>query len=355
VSTSPEDDLLSAYTFDLPAGRIAQSPSASRASSRLLVARRAGGDPDHRTFSDLPQILSPGDLLVLNDVRVRPARLHARKPTGGRVELLVLQPGTDGIRRALVRGSAGIRPGTPLRLTSRATDLEGPAVIVGEADGAARLVTLKEGATWRTLLDEWGEMPLPPYIERALAPSPADRDRYQTVYAEAGEAVAAPTAGLHFTKLLLQELADSGIEHARVTLEVGAGTFQPVRTPRLSDHLMHEESYTVPAATAAAVERTESAGGRVVAVGTTSCRSLESWHRLGRPSDGATRRTRLFLRPGDPPRMEMSLLTNFHLPGSTLLALVAALLGRRRTLDLYGTAIGAGYRFYSYGDASLLL
>ncbi len=204
------------------------------------------------------------------------------------------------------------------------------------------------------LAEAWGEMPLPPYIERA-APDPTDRQRYQTVYARHDGSAAAPTAGLHFTDELLGRLADRGVQRAAVTLHVGLGTFQPMREARLAAHDMHEETYCVSPETAAAVAACEARGGRVICVGTTSLRALESWQRAGRPDDGMWRATRLFLHPGDGPRLRCALMTNFHLPGSTLLVLVASILGRERTLTLYRRAIDSGYRFYSYGDALLLL
>ncbi len=348
------DDLVSSYTYDLPPDRVAQHPTTERDGSRLMVVRRHGDVTDRR-FRDLPELLAPGDLLVVNDVRVRPARLFARKPTGGRVELLLLHPTGPGERFAMVRGSARIAPGTVLRVVSRGREDGGPEIVVGDVDGAGRRVrTADPDGDLASISDAWGEMPLPPYIQRG-APVAADRERYQTVYAERGEAAAAPTAGLHFTPELLASLEARGVGVARVTLDVGAGTFRPVRSETLSAHRMHEERYVVPPETAAAVAATEARGGRVVAVGTTSCRSLESWHRGGRPTDGIPRVTRLFLRPGHPPTLPMSLITNFHLPESTLIALVASFLGRERTLALYRRALDAGYRFYSYGDASILL
>jgi len=350
----PIDDLVSSYAYDLPADRVAQHPAAARDASRLMVVPR-DGDPRDRTFSDLPDLLEPGDLLVVNDVRVQPARLFARKATGGRVEMLVLHPTPDGDRFALVRGSAKIAPGTSLTVISRGREARGPSIVVGAVDGPGRRVASADpDVDLDAVLGGWGEMPLPPYIDRP-APEDDDRTRYQTVYAERGAAAAAPTAGLHFTPELLARLAARGVAHARVTLDVGAGTFRPVRTNTLSAHEMHEERYVVPPETAAAVARAEARGGRIVAVGTTSCRSLESWHREGRPSDGIPRATRLFLRPGHPPTLPMCLITNFHLPESTLIALVSSFLGRERTLALYARALDAGYRFYSYGDASLIL
>jgi len=349
------DDRLDAYDFDLPPGSIAQRPLPGRSESRMLVVERGGGTARHRHIRDLPSLLQPGDLLVANDTRVRPARLFAQRATGGRAELLALEPLEDGSWACMVRPSARIKPGSVLTLRARGRDELGPRIIVGErgADGT-RFV---RGATapLASLLDDWGELPLPPYIAREAGLEVEDAERYQTVFARVPGAVAAPTAGLHFDAPLREALALRGVREATVTLHVGAGTFAPVRTDDLSEHPMHREAYEVPVATARAVVETLDRGGRVVAVGTTSLRSLESWHRAGRPLDGALRSTDLFLRPGHPAELDVSLLTNFHLPRSTLLMLVASMLGRERTLSIYADAAARGYRFYSYGDCSLLL
>jgi len=346
---APEDALLSSYRFELDPGRIAQHPPQRRGDSRLLVVNRATGEVHHGSFDGLDDFLAPGDLLVLNDSRVLPARLWARKPTGGRVEILLLDSLGRTAWSALVRPSARVRPGTEVTVFRRGEDWRGPKLLIGEAEGeGTRRV---EGVTG-DLLDCWGEMPLPPYIDRSDGPELDDRSRYQTVYARCDGSVAAPTAGLHFTERHLDRLADRGVSRAHVTLHVGAGTFAPLRTERLDEAELHEEYYCVPTATA---EAASGCSGRLVAVGTTGCRTLESWHRVGRPEDGALRPTRLFLHPGDPPRLPMSLLTNFHLPGGSLVTLVAAFLGRERTLELYRQAIDLDYRFYSYGDAMLIL
>ena len=346
------DDQVSAYSFHLRPESIAQHPSERRGESRLLVVRREEGDVEHARFRDLPRFLSPNDLLVANDTRVLAARLHGNKQgTGGAVEVLALHPlGNNDTWAALVRPSAKVKPGTQVDLRRR-TDQEVIATLTvgGFLDEGQREVV---GIT-HELLELVGEMPLPPYIDREL--TPADRERYQTVYARERGAVAAPTAGLHFTLEVLTDLQARGIDFGRVTLHVGAGTFQPVRTARLSDHPMHSERFTVSAEVAQQVADCQARGGRLVAVGTTSCRSLETWHRIGQPIDGGERESSLFLHPSDPPQLPMSLLTNFHLPQSTLLMLVSAFLGRQRTLRLYETAQQEGYRFYSYGDAMLIL
>ena len=346
---APEDALLSSYRFELDPARIAQQPAARRSDSRLLVVNRATERVEHRRFHDLPDLLDPGDLLILNDSRVLPARLYGRKATGGRVEILLLEPLADGAWTALVRPSSRVKPGTSVTLERRGGDERGPPVVVGpEAGEGTRRI---EGVDAK-VCEAWGEMPLPPYIDRVDGPRADDRERYQTVYAAHDGSVAAPTAGLHFSEALLGRLERRGLSRAPVTLHVGAGTFQPLRSERLDQAELHAESWRLPPRTAQAIE---SHRGRLVAVGTTGCRTLESWHRVGRPTDGVARSTRLFLHPGDPPRLPMCLLTNFHLPGSSLVTLVAAFLGRERTLDLYRQAIDLDYRFYSYGDAMLIL
>ena len=345
----PEDALVSSYDFELDPARIAQEPPPRRGDSRLMVVNRASDEVRHLRFADLPDLLDPGDLLILNDTRVLPARLTGRKSTGGSVEILLLEPLADGAWTALVRPSSRVKPGTELTLLRRGTAERGPRVVVGpEVGEGTRRVDGVDG----DVCQAWGEMPLPPYIDRSDGPRQADWSRYQTVYAERDGSVAAPTAGLHFSPGLLVRLGLRGISRAPVTLHIGLGTFQPLRAERLDEAELHAEPWRLPTATAAAIE---SRRKRLVAVGTTSCRVLESWHRAGRRSDGALRSTNLFLHPGDPPRLPMSLLTNFHLPGSSLVTLVAAFLGRRRTLDLYREAIDLDYRFYSYGDAMLVL
>ncbi len=354
------DELLTSYHFDLPSRLIAQQPCSRRDASRLLSCSRHDGSCNDQQFSQLADLLERGDLLVVNDTRVIQARLCARKEhSGGAVEILLIEALTDGSWSALVRPSSRVRPGTRVVLQRRGIDSvsakPAPVLRVGEVrpDGSREIHS--EGADLAELANFWGEMPLPPYIDRSGGPRSEDDERYQTIFARESGAVAAPTAGLHFSPAVLDSLRDRGIDVACVTLHVGPGTFTPVRNEQLSEHVMHSERYCVPADTAARIEQCETEGGRVVAVGTTACRSLESWHRLGRPSDGQWRTTDLFLRPGHGPSMNMALLTNFHLPGSTLLMLVAAFLGRETTLHLYGSAAEKGYRFYSYGDAMLIL
>ena len=314
---------------------------------------RGDGPAEHRAFSDLPSLLTPGDLLVVNDTRVVPARITAMKePSGGRVEILALRPLPDGGWACLVRPSGRVPVGQRLRVFARGSGAYGPMVVAGERfdDGSRRIDGL-------TLDDQrhYGEMPLPPYIDRTPGPVEEDRERYQTVYARDEGAVAAPTAGLHFTDALLAELAGAGVPHARVTLHVGAGTFAPIREERVADVRLHAEPWRVPPETCDAIASCEARGGRVVAVGTTTCRTLEAWHRADRPRDGRFRETELFLHPGAPATMDMALITNFHTPGSSLVMLVASRVGRARILALYDEAAAAGYRFFSYGDAMLFL
>jgi S-adenosylmethionine:tRNA ribosyltransferase-isomerase len=339
-----------AFDYHLPDGAIAQEPCEPRDAARLLVAGPAGPE-EHRRFRDLPALLAPGDLVVINDTRVLPARLDARRPTGGRVELLLAEPAEEGWWWALLRATGKPRPGEILEAEG------GLRLIVGDRDGARfRVLPEADGEDPWAIVERIGRMPLPPYIRRGAADPRAasDRERYQTVYARHAGAVAAPTAGLHFTPAVFDALAAREIEVARLTLHVGIGTFLPVRVDRVEDHPMHAESYDLPVKTAVAIERTRARGGRVVAIGTTVVRTLE--HRA--LDDGTVQpgsgRCDLFLVPGSPFRVVDRLVTNFHLPRSTLLMLVAAFVGHRRVLDLYRVALDRGYRFYSYGDAMLL-
>jgi S-adenosylmethionine:tRNA ribosyltransferase-isomerase len=330
----------SEFHYDLPSELVAQAPPRERGSSRLLVLDGATAGLDDRRFAELPQLLRAGDLLVLNDTRVLPARIIGRKPTGGRVELLlerVLAP-----RHALMqlRASKATQPGSIIELPGGAQ-----ARVEGRR---GQLFELAFDSDVVALLEAHGEVPLPPYIERAA--DQHDRERYQTVFARTAGAVAAPTAGLHFDRAMLAGLAALGVEHAFLTLHVGAGTFAPVRTERIEDHELHAERLRVPAEACAAVARCRASGGRVVAVGTTSVRALETAARDGAlaPFDGESR---LFIYPGFRFRVVDALVTNFHLPESSLLMLVAAFAGLRETLAAYRHAVAERYRFFSYGDA----
>ncbi len=339
--------------YDLPADRIAAEPLADRAAARLLVLCREAGGVAHHHVRDLPALLDPGDLLVLNDTRVLPARVGARRRSGGRVELTFLEPLPDakGAWEALARAGGRLQPGEALAGPG------GVRLVLLQPAGEGRWGVRVEGLAVEDLLARHGRPPLPPYIGRAPGDlrEALDRERYQTVYAREPGAVAAPTAGLHFTAGLLAALADRGVGHAFVTLHVGLGTFAPVRVADLDEHPMHAERFCVPAATAAAVRAARERGGRVVAVGTTVVRALEAAVGPDGVPGPAKGRTRLLIQPGWPFRAVDALLTNFHLPRSTLLALVCALGGRERVLAAYAEAIGQGYRFYSYGDAMLLL
>ncbi len=356
--------LLSDYDFELPEAQIAQAPLATRDASRLLQVSRATGARTHRHFSELPSLLREGDVLVVNDARVIPARLLGTKEgTGGRVELLVVRPAAPTLTSAalgaaaeslewvcLGQASKGLKPGARVRFAG------GLAAEVLEplGGGEYRVRFAAEGAlSLAAALEEAGRLPLPPYIQRE--PSAEDAERYQTVYARASGAVAAPTAGLHFTPELLATLEARGVARHSVTLDVGPGTFLPVREEVLDRHRMHPERFHIPQATVDAVAQARARGGRVVAVGTTVVRTLEAATDAAtgglRPGDGETD---IFIRPGHAFRQVDVLLTNFHLPRSTLVVLVSALLGRERTLEAYREAVAQGYRFFSYGDAMLV-
>ena len=346
------------FSFELPAGSIAQEPVEPRDAARMLVHEVAGDRTRHRRVAELVEELGPADLLVVNDTRVLPARLFGRRSTGGRVELLFIGPGPEGTWRAMARPARKLRPGEELRveggLVARAIEREGesPVWAVELQDPAQPHLPVP------ALLERAGRMPLPPYITRMAEGDPRDardRERYQTVYAERSGAGAAPTAGLHFTPGLLDELARRGVRRAAVTLHVGLGTFLPVTAERVDEHEMHAETYEVSEETVGAVAACRAGGGRVIAVGTTSVRALESCVDAEGALRAGTGQTRLFLKPGDQLGVVDGLLTNFHLPESTLLMLVSVLTGRERLLGLYGEAVGLGYRFYSYGDAMLLL
>lgn len=318
--------------YELPETAIAQQPAEPRDSSRLLLDRGPDAPPEHRATRDLPDLVGPGDVLVVNDSRVMPARLHLRKATGGTVEVLLLEPADDGRWSALVRPGRRIPPGTELWLGERSV------MEVGErlGDDGRRWVRLSEDPN--ALMELAGEVPLPPYVTEDLA----DMERYQTVYADRPVSAAAPTAGLHLTNAVLDRCRAAGARVCNLELAVGTATFTPVAAERLGDHVMHTESYRIPEATLAQCVRAE----RVVAVGTTVVRALESAAVTG----SAQGRTDLFIKPGYRFAVVDALLTNFHLPRSSLLALLAAFMGPRWR-DLYVTALAEGYRFLSLGDA----
>jgi len=332
------------FFYELPEELIAQTPPQRRGDSRLLCLGADGRMVD-RHFSDLPKLLMPGDLLVLNDTRVMPARLFGRKQTGGRIELLIERVLEPGLALAHLRASKSPKPGARLLLDG------GFECRVIERRDDFFVLEFLDGVSVEEVLAEVGHLPLPPYIERLDGEE--DRERYQTVFARSTGAVAAPTAGLHFDAELLERLVDNGIEHAFVTLHVGSGTFLPVRVDNLDEHRMHAEVCAVPEMTVRRIEATHARGGRVIAVGTTVVRSLETAARSGQlqPYQGETR---LFIKPGFVFHCVDALLTNFHLPESTLLTLVCAFAGYREVLAAYHHAVEQRYRFFSYGDAMWL-
>jgi S-adenosylmethionine:tRNA ribosyltransferase-isomerase len=333
------------FAFDLPADLIAQFPPPQRGQSRLLHLQGTTGEVRDLNFSDLPELSRAGDLLVFNDTRVMKARLFAHKESGGKIEILVERIVAERRVLALIRASHAPRPGMRLHIAA------GVDADVIERNGEFYLLELIGDRTALEVMERAGRMPLPPYIERPSTPE--DEARYQTVYARILGAVAAPTAGLHFDQPMLDRLHARGVRSCFVTLHVGAGTFQPVRERDIDRHRMHSEWYDVPAATAAAIEAARGSGGRVVAVGTTSLRAIESAARNGALEAGPAQ-TDLFIRPGYRFHVVDRLITNFHLPRSTLLMLVCAFAGTQNTLRAYRHAVAQRYRFFSYGDAMLV-
>jgi len=344
---------LASYRSRLPEDRIAQVPPEHRTDSRLMVLGRRDGVRTHATFADLPAWLRPGDCLVVNDTRVLPARLFARKPSGGLVELLVLSRAGASFS-AMYGSSRGLKPGAELGLLDRDGVPAGATAIVTSVAGDGTATLRLEGADADSALSAWGHMPLPPYIRRTGSEHHAlDLVRYQTVYAADAGAVAAPTAGLHFTPALLEQISAQGVEVVRITLHVGPGTFRPVKCDDVREHDVGTEAYRITAAAAESVERARAEGRRVVAVGTTAVRTLETAAQAGRivACEGDTR---MLITPGYRFRVVSGLVTNFHLPGSSLLLLVSAFAGRTRVLAAYREAVRLGYRFYSYGDAMFI-
>ncbi|MCL4758771.1 MAG: tRNA preQ1(34) S-adenosylmethionine ribosyltransferase-isomerase QueA [Rhodocyclaceae bacterium] len=331
------------FDYSLPEALIAQEPLPDRADSRLLIVD--GDRFSDRNFRDLPQFLTPGDLLVFNDTRVIHARLHGFKNTGGQVEVLVERPIGPHEALAQIRASKSPPTGCVLRLAD-AFDV----TVLGRV-GEFYHLRFPAGHNLLDLLEQYGKLPLPPYIQRAAGE--ADESRYQTVYAREPGSVAAPTAGLHFDRALLDQLERQGMRSAWLTLHVGAGTFQPVRVSDLGAHRMHRERYVLPEETVTAIAATRRAGGRVIAVGTTSLRALEGAAQDG-PLEAGAGETELFILPGFRFQVADALITNFHLPKSTLLMLVSAFAGMQRIRDAYAHAIAHRYRFFSYGDAMLL-
>ena len=340
------------YDFDLPPELIAQAPLARRDASRLMVVDRSAGIIEHRTFADLPSLVSPGDLLVVNRSRVVKARLlGTRAGSGAPAEIFLLAPLGDGRYEAMVSPGGKLKPGRVVEIASGFS-----ATVLEVTERRTRVVQLHVDPPFATVdeaIEAHGHVPLPPYIDRSDEPS--DLDRYQTVYAREAGSVAAPTAGLHFTPELLETLDARGVQRAEVVLHVGAGTFKPVETDDPARHVMHEERYAIPLETARAVAEARSGGGRVWAVGTTTVRTLESAAEPGRTVRAGEGETRIFIRPPARPRVVDALVTNFHLPRSTLIMLVAAFAGYDLTMRAYREAIAERYRFYSYGDAMVII
>lgn len=355
TSAACSDYSLEAYDYPLPEGRIAQNPVVPRDSARLMVIS-GQEQPEHRIFRELPDLLQPGDLLVLNNTRVFPARLYGYKPEGAMVEVLLLEAQHPNTWLALVKPGRRLKPGArilfPGQQSVQAEARLSATVLTTDSATGGRVIQfdVPDGKTLFDLLPQFGQVPLPPYV----TDSQAEPEQYQTVYADRPGAVAAPTAGLHFTPELLQHLQERGIQQAFVTLHVGVGTFRPVEVADITTHTMHGEWVEVSPQAVAQIQQTQAAGGRIIAVGTTVVRSLESAAQTGtlQPFCG---KTNLFIYPGYPWQVVDGLITNFHLPKSSLLMLVSALIGRQRLLDLYAIAIAHDYRFYSFGDAMLIL
>jgi len=331
------------FDYELPQDLIAQFPAAQRSASRLLHLDGATGSYSDHSFVDLPTLVRSGDLLVFNDTKVIKARLQGTRESGGKVEALIERIVSPRRALAMLRTSHTPRPGQKFRFG----DLAHATMIERQGE----FFLLEFGDDVASLLEQFGEVPLPPYIERRAEKD--DEARYQTVYARVPGAVAAPTAGLHFDEPLLRRLGEAGVRFAYVTLHVGAGTFQPVREENVEQHVMHGEHYEIPFEAAQAVAETHAGGGRVTAVGTTSLRALESAAQSGKLISGS-RETRLFIRPGYSFRIADRLLTNFHLPRSTLLMLVCAFAGTEHVRRAYRHAVDSRYRFFSYGDAMLI-
>ncbi len=358
-ATPADEDLLSSWSFDLPADRIATHPLAVRSASRLLHLDDRGV-VHHRTFADLIEtLLRPGDVLVVNDTSVIPARLRGEKAgSGGKVEVLLVRPTGDGVWIALLNASKKPRPGGRLVFAGGVHQTDTLlATVVGPVDDEPGAFRIRFDGDALAFARVHGEMPLPPYLQRA--PEGNDATRYQTVFRDEDKAgsVAAPTAGLHFDDEALRRLEARGIVRVPVTLHVGPGTFLPVRASRLSEHVMHPEAWWLPTATATALNLARAEGRRIVAVGTTAARVLEGSRQglpPGAPFAAGSGLTRLFIKPGVVVSGFDALVTNFHLPESTLLVLVGTLVGRQRILDAYAVAVEGGYRFYSYGDATFV-
>jgi len=336
------------FYFDLPQELIAQDPLEDRSSSRLLHLNKLTGEVDHHVFKEVPGFLRPGDCLVLNNTKVIPARLLGeRENTGGHVEVLLLSRKEKDVWETLVKPGKKCKPGTRLTFGDGLLKAE----VLETVEEGNRLIRFEYEGIWEEVLDRLGEMPLPPYITHKLK----DKNRYQTVYAKYEGSAAAPTAGLHFTKELLKQIEDQGIKVVYVTLHVGLGTFRPVKEENVLDHHMHSEWYQVTPEAAATINETKKNGGRVICVGTTSCRTIESAADENGLVRAESRDTQIFIYPGYQFKVLDGLITNFHLPESTLVMLVSALAGREHVLAAYEEAIRERYRFFSFGDAMIIL
>ena len=335
------------FYYDLPQELIAQTPIQRRDGSRLMTLNRATGETGHHHFYELPDFLSPGDCLILNDSRVLPARLLGQRlPGGGACEVLLLIDRGEGLWECLVRPGKKLRPGA--RMTFGNGELT--AEVAEELPGGNRLVRFHYEGIFLEVLERLGKMPLPPYIKEELQ----DQERYQTVYSRVLGSAAAPTAGLHFTPELLETIAAKGVGIGYVTLHVGLGTFRPVKEENITDHEMHSEYCVIPQETADLINRTKAAGGRCVCVGTTSCRTLESWAGEDGHMKASAGWTDIYIYPGYRFKVMDALVTNFHLPESTLIMLVSAFAGREHVLNAYNEAVRERYRFFSFGDAMFL-
>lgn len=335
------------FYFDLPQELIAQDPLEDRSASRLLVLDKETGAVSHHVFREIVDYLKPGDCLVLNNTKVIPARLLGeREGTGAHVEVLLLKRRGEDVWETLVKPGKKCRPGTTINFGDGLLK----AQVLETVEEGNRLIRFEYEGIWEEVLDQLGEMPLPPYITHKLE----DRNRYQTVYAKYEGSAAAPTAGLHFTRNLLEQIEAKGVSIAYVTLHVGLGTFRPVKEENVPDHHMHSEYYQVSEEAAEKINRTKGAGGRIICVGTTSCRTVESAADEEGIVHAGSDNTEIFIYPGYSFKVLDALITNFHLPESTLVMLVSALAGREKVLDAYGEAIRERYRFFSFGDAMFI-
>ncbi len=334
------------FDYELPQELIAQTPLERRDSSRLLTLNKLSGAWEHRHFYELSQLLRPGDCLVMNDSRVLPARLIGHRQTGGACEVLLLIDRGDNLWECLVRPGRKLKPGAKVIFG----DGELTGVVEAEIEGGNRLIRFSYEGIFLEVLERLGRMPLPPYITAELQ----DSERYQTVYSKVTGSAAAPTAGLHFTPELLAQLEEMGVSLCYVTLHVGLGTFRPVKAERIDEHEMHSEYCVIPQETADVINRTKAAGGRVICVGTTSCRTIESWAGEDGHLTASAGWTNIFIYPGYRFKVLDGLITNFHLPQSTLVMLVSALAGRENVLAAYQEAVKEQYRFFSFGDAMFI-